>query len=251
MPVRDYSDNGVVRTAVGASDPTGAFSVAVLVKLGVNQEWLWARNSSTIIHAPNWTSFGCESSNLRFYPSNSVSPNPPRGEWILIVGACPAGTARRKYFIYRFGSEQWIVQEDAGTASAPVHIGTPDLIQLGRWNSGEQFDGRYAACAVFTGELTKSDAEDLIAGSIEDWLTKEPLGLWMFNQESVEEEVVDSTGNGADQVSRVGTTVAEEDPPIPYGEGGGASPAGVKMKVGGVLVAAKRWIKVGGELLNR
>src|SRR5690606_12886956 len=56
------------------------------------------------------------------------------------------------------------------------------------------------------------------ASSLAEWMATTPLGLWLFDQQSTEDSVSDLTGQGADQTAISGTSVTEDDPPIPYGD---------------------------------
>lgn len=252
MPVRDFASGGVIRTSVGSCNVEDPFTFVSLVKLGEGSEWLIARGSGTHSAVP-WTSFGVEifaSTGLRFYPEGEVSGGfePPRGVWLLVAGSKPDGKTKSKFYVYNFATET-LTEKESAEAWDSLQAGVPVEIQFGRWGNGDQFHGRYAAASIFDYALTKAQIEELLVGTVKDWLNLNPVGLWMFNQKTLEGVVVDKTGNGADQISLVGTTVAEEEPPIPYEppfEGGGS----VMVLVGEELVPANRYVKIGGELVG-
>jgi hypothetical protein len=219
VPVRDFSAGGVVRTAVGACGVTPPLTYVSLVRLGLasSAEWLIAFQNASHEGAVNWNSFGVEGSELLTYPGGQTGYNPPRPNiWCLLAVTKATGSNKAVFYIYRYDTKEWIKKESTGVFTWGFS-GTPAEIQFGLWNGTEQFKGRYAAAAIFGKQLTEAEVKELAEGSsIQSWLTKSPKGLWMFNQPVVTESVPDSTGNGANQSGRVGTTVFAEEPPIPY-----------------------------------
>lgn len=219
MPVRDFSAGGVVRTAVGSCGITPPLTYVSLVRLGTasNSEWLIAMQNASHLGAEAWDSFGVENSELKAYPAGQSSFAPPRPNiWCFMAVTKATGSNKALYYIYRYDTKVWTKAESLN-AFTWAFTGTPAEIQFGRWDGTEQFKGRYAAAAIFGSQLSEAELKALAEGSdISSWLTKSPKGLWMFNQASTGESVPDSTGNGANQSSLVGTTVFAEEPPIPY-----------------------------------
>lgn len=217
MPVRNYAGGGVVRVGLGSSDVVAPYTFVALVRFGASaDEWLIARTNEVHLGASEWESLGKEGK-IRFYPAagGKASFEPEANKWYLVVGTKASGSSKAKFYIYDFTAKSWFVGESE-SAFTDIHTGTPAEIQFGRYNGSEQFAGRYAAAAIFNKVLSEAEAKELIEGSIEGWLSKAPVGLWMFNQALVTEEVKDLTGHGANQSSREATTVLEEEPPIPY-----------------------------------
>ncbi|HUB99256.1 MAG TPA: hypothetical protein VMS11_05475 [Solirubrobacterales bacterium] len=216
MPVRDFAAGGVVRTAVGAANPSGAFTMVALVKFKDTTDWMIARQNASHTAAETWAAMGLEGTILRLYPGGDAGLTPPTGEWLLVAISKPSGSSQASYHYYRFATTTWAHETDT-TAWTAAYGGAAGEIQLGRWNAGEQFNGRYAAAAVYGTALSQAAVEALVGvSSIEAWLSTSPLALWTFSQASLSETVTDLTGNGANQTSYEGTTVAEEEPPIPY-----------------------------------
>lgn len=168
--------------------------------------------------AENWNSFGIEATELLSYPNGQSGFAVPRPNvWCFFAVTKATGSNKAIFYVYRYDTKVW-TKKESNNSFTWVFSGTaPAEIQFGRWNGTEQFKGRYAAAAIFGKQLNEAELKELAEGSsIQSWLTKSPKGLWMFNQPVVTEEVPDSTGNGADQSSREGTTVFAEEPPIPY-----------------------------------
>lgn len=218
MPVRNFAAGGVVRTAVGLADTPGAMTYVAFVSFGSvgGSQWMIARQSASHTSGTTWASLGREPE-IHFYPSGQDAGfTCPTSEWVLVAGTKAAGASKAKYYYYRFSSGTWNSGESTETYTS-AYGGTPAEFQLGRWNSTEQFTGKYAAAMVFDRELSEAEVKALVSvNAITDWLGLAPKALWTFDQLSVEEEVKDITGNGANQTTIEGTTVLAEEPPIPY-----------------------------------
>lgn len=218
MPVRDFSAGGVVRTSLGLADTSGAMTYVALLKFAASEasQWVLSRANASHSSAGNWASLGREPE-LHIYPSGTDAGfAPPTNEWVLVAATKEAGSTKAKYYYYRFSTKEWFSAEST-SAFTPAYTGTPSEFQLGRWNSTEQFKGRYAAAMVYNKALSEAEVKALAtAKSIEGWLSTSPKALWTFSQKSVEEKVKDITGGEADETTREGTSVAEEEPPIPY-----------------------------------
>lgn len=218
MPVRSFASGSVVRTAVGAADTPGAMTYAALVAFGATEasQWMIARQNASHSGAGTWESLGREPE-IHFYPSGlDAGFTCPTNEWVIVVAVKAAGVSKAVYYYYRFGTGTWSSGESTATYTSQ-YGGVPAEFQLGRWNSGEQFVGRYAAAMVLDKALSEAEVKALVTvGSINDWLAIGPKALWTFDQVSVAEPVSDITGNGAGQISIEGTTVVAEEPPIPY-----------------------------------
>jgi hypothetical protein len=251
LSVRKFKAGHRIEFLVGSSYPATAFTHAALVWHGAaSNEWHMSYKTAASLDAGSYYSVGAEGGLFTVYANvanSKLAGAIPRETWCLFVVTKAAGSAKPTFYIYRFDTEAWTVAA-GGTALADIG-GAPDTVRFGQWNNGEQFLGKMAAQAVWNSALSEAQVKSLITGSIESWLALSPKALWMLDQEVVTEEVKDATGNGADQKAREGTEVVAEMPPIPYkeeGEGGGKP---VKVKVGGELVAAKRSVVVGGELV--
>lgn len=263
--VRDFTLGGAIRTLIGSCDTTGPFTwVGYMRFTEASTGWIIARQDSGFSGASNWTSLGREGGQLVGYPSVSSGINPPNSKWVLVVMTKEeAGSSPFVFYYYNFATKAWTKVETPATATN--HTGTPTRLQFGKWNGGEQFNGLYAAAAIFESYFTPTEVHALAEVSfVEDWLTMTPAGLWIFDQEAANKEVVDLTGNGADgseemQLTASGTSATEVLLPLAYREGeetgeeeGEEPPPSehtVKVKVGGSVVTANRWVKQGGILV--
>jgi|GEM_PF-4070656 len=234
--VRKFSTSSVIRCSLGACGVTGAVSFAAIVKLENTTvgSMVSAVNASKA-NAGSFYDFQVEGGELEIYrsvPSRKILMSPYLNIWALLAATKVAGSAKAQLYAYRFDTKTWVNEEGAG-AIADAAENPGGYIQLGQWNNTEQLNALYAAGAMWSKVLSKAEIEELATvKAIEAWLSKSPVGMWMFNQESVEETVKDLTGNGANQLERTGTSVSEEAPPIPYAASGSAGDSRLLLGVG-------------------
>jgi hypothetical protein len=256
MPVRFLNQEkggGNVRTAIGKADPLGAFTVVALVKRGVTEKQrLWSRAVEQFKTPAKWSAAVLteEANGIRFNPGGtSAFKLAETGHWLFVVMVRPASGSKCKYYIFDYTTAEWTIKEDTAVSNI-THEGAPTNCVIGDLENAVPSGGIYAACAVFNTAFTEAEAKALQAlASIESWLTKAPLALWMFNQKSLVEPLKDSTGNGADQTSISGTEVIAAEPPVPYTLGA-SKPENVEAPViSGTLVVGEelaattgRWI---------
>jgi hypothetical protein len=134
--------------------------------------------------------------------------------WMLLAVSKPAGTTKPKFYVYTFSGATLTSAE--GSVTAANRTVAPESIRLGAFE-GEFFKGVMAAAAVWNVALTEAQIKELSgAASLEGWKAiASPQALWTFGQASTAEEVKDLIG-AANQTAISGTTVAGEEPPIPY-----------------------------------
>lgn len=260
--LRKFTSGSFIKFALGSSAVTGAASFAAIVKLtntelGSMVSYLDAGGSN----AEPYYDFQVEASKLEIYKSGAsraIEVGALGGVWVLVAATKASGTAAARLHLYRFDTETW-THENGGAAIGNASENVGGKLVIGQWQGSEQFVGLYAASAVWNKALTDGEVEALVeVTAISKWKAKGPVGMWMLNQESTSEKVLDFTGNGADESSHSGTEVVAGSPPIPFTEGEEGEeeeeeePEGatVMVDVGGVLVAAKRYVDVGGELIS-
>jgi len=219
MPVRKFVEPARVRCAVGACALKEAVSFIALAQLQNTTVGSFVSGAkSTGSGGGSFYDFQVEVSQLEIYkgaPSRGLTTTGLANVWCVFAATKVSGTAKAKLYIYRFDTKTWQIGEGAGEIANPTEAA--EEIRLGQWNSTENFQGLYAASAMYNKVLTQAEIEELAtASSLQSWLKKGPVGMWMFNQPSTAESVLDITGNGANQTELVGTTVEGVEPPIPY-----------------------------------
>lgn len=246
--VREFNASGRIQMAIGSAYAFSNLTFCCYAKLGGDgTEWL-----NSYSGAGARITMGVEGGILKLYKSGgSGGPAATPTGWALFVATKAAGTNKPLFYIYDFTLEEWIADGIAGESTmSDGPSEAPSNIQLGVWEGpgSEQFDGQMAADAIWKRVLSKAEVHELVTlGNVEAWEALNPDARWRFDEASP----VDKTGGGADATSVSNTELVEATLPLPYGEGeeppgeGGA----VKVKSGGALVDAKRWVKRGGELV--
>lgn len=140
--------------------------------------------------------------------------------WMLAVITNEQGGAGLRSHKYLLDSPGWAhtLVNGAGVAAATDTPATSFWVGKG---FGSFLDGAVAAIAVWADAWTDGQVEDLTDDfSVAGWKALTPDAMWVFNQSSTSESVLDRSGNGADQTAITGTTVQTSDLPKDFDFGG-------------------------------
>ncbi|WP_327587030.1 hypothetical protein OHA25_08465 [Nonomuraea sp. NBC_00507] len=130
--------------------------------------------------------------------------------WVLVAATKAAGNgvaARMHKYVYSTGT--WTHQAGTGTND---DFG-PSVTSM---TIGSSSDSDIAAAGVWNRVLTDGEIENL-AHSLTAWISAAPQAMWVLDQSDIAQTVLDWTGNGSNQTSINGTTVAASSAPIGYG----------------------------------
>lgn len=218
---------------------------------GGGTDWLIAFQNESNVGAESWSSFGKESNNLRYYPGGRGG-SPAGAVWGLAVATFNGSTC--KFYFYNLATST-LVELGSELFAGLNWSGVPARVQFGQWNGTEQFNGKYAAAAIFGGKAMTAEEIKTLAGmkSVESWATLEPTALWIFDQAGSGEKVTDLMGHGADQgeITQSTTSYVEATLPLPLRDSevepeehpGAEKPAFVGVKTEAGLEAVKRYVK--------
>jgi hypothetical protein len=226
MTVRAFDGSSYVTCSLGACGfDAGPSTLLGLVKRS-------NANAGTVIAASSpdaatkaWALlFGDDatlSGNPRLAVANSIldiasQPSSTTDGWMLQAVTKAAGSANPRFHRCRF-SDSTIVHNNAFDPIFDGPVPTSgDTIRFGLWQTGGTgLTGRLAMCAAFDFELSDAQFNALAAArTMSSVLALGPRGLWQFNQSSAGIPVGDMTGNGANEIGRLGTSaVTGDDPP--------------------------------------
>jgi hypothetical protein len=248
MPVRKFEGAARVKCAVGACALKEAVSFLALARLKNTVVGSFVSGAKAGGSLPgSFYDFQVEGSLLEIYKnggSRALSTTGLGEVWCVFAATKVNGTAKAQLHIYRLDTKTWMHGEGAEAITSPTELA--EEIRLGQWGTTEQFEGLYAASAMYNKVLTQAEIEELAtATSLQVWLKRGPVGMWMFNQASTAEAVQDITGNGANQTELVGTTVENVEPPIPYFAGIVPLQASTGVAGGTAALSAKTTITLG------
>ncbi len=225
MPVRTFngtSDN--IRCAIGACN-VGFGTFVSLCRPTKNKE----ANILTLHNKAGSAAtldLWLNEEKLAFYNGASVLNSSIRvgtaDGWQLLAWSKATGTVKPKFYRYSFSKAEWTIVEGT-TALANGSSVAEGTVRIGEFTGAEFFKGDIAISGIWSTALSEAEIKALVSvKALSEWKALfSPSGIWEFKQqapviEEVIEEVIDATGNGANQSSRSGTTVTAEEPPIPF-----------------------------------
>ncbi len=138
--------------------------------------------------------------------------------WTLIAGSKPAGNTTGPT-ITKVRLDGTAVQSETSGTTAQEAVASQTYIVFGEDTgvAGRSFDGDLAAVGIWSRILTVSEITTL-ACSLQEWVAASPAGMWVFDQSSPSQALLDWTGGGANETSRTGTTVSSTSvPTLGYG----------------------------------
>lgn len=173
--------------------------------------------------------------------------------WVLLAATKPSGNAPVTFHKYVYATGVWTSATGASAAdcAAPAAGGR---VELASFSGGSNFPGDIAALAMFANRaLTAADLARM-PFSLVAWLNLGPSAMWVLDQQRVSQQVVDWTGQGANQIGISGTSITTSGPPfvvygtpliVPTRTGSGTGPvvhdATVALSaVGGLSASAAR-----------
>lgn len=225
MSVRQFNKGSKdwLRFSIGSNNISGAITMAVLVDITAQEvagvscllglHTSEAKGKGYLL----WVNEG----KLSLYNGASTVPSTievgtAEGPLLLAVTKA-SGAAKPKFYKYKFSTETWTIVEGGSTLAnaSAVASGT---VRINEWEAAEYSTMKVFGALLDNAANTEATVKSLqAAASIEGWKSIEgPTGAWKLDQTVVTEEVVDMTGNGANQSARSGTEAVAGSPPIPF-----------------------------------
>lgn len=136
-----------------------------------------------------------------------------------IIGRKVSGLSTPRWSVYNHSTGAFSHAPSSGGNDPGTAPGVGGTVRFS-WGGGEFFNGRVWAVAAWSNKLpwsadaagdTAIEASGLPWG-LRHWYTAQPDALWAFDQQIVEQPVLDRTGKGANQTARTGTTVTWDTP---------------------------------------
>lgn len=203
-----------IQVSIGGCNLTGAFTVVVVARR--NSAATAYHNLCTAHTSANAAVYGLEIENnadgnqlqvqvgATFVASTFTVGT--ADSWCLLAGGKASGTTTPRMHKYVYNTDTWTHQNASGTAGNPTSTAS-GTVRFGLWQNTDDLDGDLAAAAIFDRNLSDGEVEQM-AHSLQDWLALGPVGMWVFDQQATGTAVNDWTGNGAQQSSVTGTSVA-------------------------------------------
>lgn len=132
--------------------------------------------------------------------------------WVLVGVSKATGTVNARFHKYVFSTNTWTHENSAATLAEDTTTPTVSC-WFGSEGSSSYFDGDIAACGIWNAALSDAQIESL-SFSLSTWFQIAPLRIWMLDQQTTGQKVLDLTGSGANESSLVGTTVSTASVPV-------------------------------------
>lgn len=203
--------------------PAGAATLATVFRRGSDGTWDTIVSLETSANASKLSMQISDTNNLSYVSaasdrSTNISVVTADG-WCLLVVTKASGTSTPRGHKYVYATDTWTHADASSTVGGDSSDLTAGRVQFGRWGTGDPVDGDYQAAGVWKRQLGDAEVETL-AHSLQSWYASAPNGLWLLDQSATTQNVIDSTGLGANQQALVGTSVASSSPSGPsYGAG--------------------------------
>ncbi len=166
--------------------------------------------------------------------------------WVFVAIVKTAAAAPR-FHKYVYSTNAW-TQDTTGVTTDHTTPGVTAIPTIGAYVSlANDYEGD--AAVVGSWDRALSDSEIMaLPHNLLAWRTAAPKGLWVLDQSVTTQKVPDQSGNGSNENSITGTSIATSSSPGPSTYGGVIIPAGVS---GGVSkVATLPWQSFGAASSN-
>jgi len=223
---RDFerASSEYIQTSIGALDHTGSggLTMAVIVRVesiqaGTASQSLITLSNSTPAFRQRFylLSDGGGNQQLAYNINGGVAVvgtlDVQTDTWYLLAVTKAGGTTTPREHTLDMAAGTWTHTDMSSTLGNSGTPGGTGIVQIGRNNATNHFDGRMALAGAWKRELSDAQVETLGAG-LRAWLAQKPDGLWPLNQGAVGTTVVDWTGGGANQTAISGTTISADHP---------------------------------------
>jgi len=213
----DATDD-VVTCALGACGfAFGPGSMAVLVRLGATTP---AQHFMSVGLAGNTARYGMNGSGADVFRAHigTTQITAPTiaitgGAWQVLAVSKATGTVAARFHKYLYSTDAHSHENDDATvanSSAPttnVYLGTDGTVTV------DGLDGDLLIAAVW--DVVLSDAQfEALPFSLAAWFAVQPKGLWLLDQDTTAQKVLDLTGGGANETALAGTTIGTASVPV-------------------------------------
>lgn len=139
-------------------------------------------------------------------------------KWYVLAYGKTTGTTTPRGHIYDVAAGTWTHSDFDATSANSTALATNFKFGTAANAASPWLNGRLAGAAFFDYALSDAQAENL-ANSWQHWLDLIPICMWLFDQETTGQAVIDLTGRGANQSVLTGTSIGTESVPMSYGGG--------------------------------
>jgi hypothetical protein len=137
--------------------------------------------------------------------------------WQLVAVTKATGTVAPRFHKYLLSTGA-VIHEDGATAVADAAALTTGLTLGAGSTSASASVCNIAVLAAWHGTVLTDDQVEQLAQSLRAWWVVQPTGLWVIDQATTTQKVLDQSGGGANESAIGGTTISSA-PHCPLGYG--------------------------------
>ena len=135
------------------------------------------------------------------------------GQWQMLGASKASGSTAVRFHKYLYSTDTPSHEDDnvsisdSGTPATSVFLGSDGV------TTTDAMDGDLAIFAVWN--VVLSDAQfEALPFSLAAWFAVQPKGIWLLDQDSTSQKVLDLSGGGANETGLTGTTVGTRSMPV-------------------------------------
>lgn len=202
-----------VKTSLGAtSSVTGDVTIGCILRRAAGHSGTDVIMS--IGGASKYAFYFASDNLLTIYSTTSASAGSisatSSNNWVFVGVSKSSGSSTARLHRYVYDTNTWSHADGSATGSV-----TPsgDVWLGSDAGPANYFQGDIAAAGVWAAKLTDAQIEAL-AYSLSAWWAVQPNGLWILDQVSTSQKVVDLSGGGANESAISGTSVSTSAVPV-------------------------------------
>lgn len=143
---------------------------------------------------------------------SSITAVAVNNEWCFLAATKATGAVAPRFHMYRYSTNTWIHENGGATAnntssiSVAGRIGNHTAVNL-------EYGGDIAVLGYYG--IVLSDAQvEAMAYSLLPWVIPGAKGIWLLDQATTSQKVIDISGGGAGEGAITGTTVSTSNVPV-------------------------------------
>lgn len=221
---RTFSGTDKIETAIGSlvGINMAPLTLVAIVRRNANGAW----------HAPISIETSANSSrvSMEFSDTNTIQlifgssnkdttvPISSADGWVLAAVSKAGGSSVPRGHKYVYSTKTWTHTDAAAASGGDSTDLTGGKVKFGQWQNTDVLNGDMAVAIAYKRVLTDAEVE-MLPHSLPAILWTAPSGLWLFDQAATTTNIIDLTGNGANQTTLTGTSVASSSQAFRRGSG--------------------------------
>lgn len=180
-------------------------SVVALVSIDTVSRWNNIFDMESAANAARWGLTVTAGNALRLANSGAFSEGLTIGAGPQLLAATRASGAAATLYKYEYATGT--LTSATGGALANETLASAKVVLGAFTSSSDFFDGKMKAVGMWARVLSAAEVQAL-ALTLQAWYSFAPAAGWLLDQDAITQKILDFTGGGANESSRVGTAVS-------------------------------------------